>query len=124
VLLIANPGLAVLEQLTAAAYSVVHPAVYDPSPFIIHYAMKLKIPVISAAIPETRALGADGIIYVPITVISLSQAMQRIYKDEAWRIEMIVKATAVMQQQPTGEEHGGRFLIQKLLSSSIKGPMQ
>jgi glycosyltransferase involved in cell wall biosynthesis len=101
VILVKDPPDITLQQLVAAAYCVVYPALYDPFPQIIRYAMVSRVPVISSDIPEIRSIGGDGLIYAAVSVSELSPFMQRVFKDEAWRAEVISKASAglIYQEQ-------------------------
>ena len=94
VVLVQEPPDHDLQQLIAASYCVVYPARFDPFPQVIRHAMSLKVPVITSDIPEIRSLGGDGLIYAAITVQELSPFMQRVFKDENWRSEVISKAYA------------------------------
>ena len=106
VILVKDPADYTLEQLIAAAYCVVYPAQHDPFPQIIRYAMSSRVPVITSDIPEIRSLGGDGFIYAANTVQELSPFMQRVFKDESWRAEMILKAFSAIVM----EEEQGMFL--------------
>ena len=94
VILVKHPADQVLQQLIAASYCVVYPARFDAFPQTIRYAISLKVPVITSDIPEIRSLGGDGLIYAATTVQELSPFMQRVFKDESWRAEVVKKAYA------------------------------
>jgi glycosyltransferase involved in cell wall biosynthesis len=93
VMLMFNPSEQVLSELTAAAYAFVYPALYDPFPLTVLQAISMQVPVISSDFPELRELAGDSVIYTEMKEQPLSAIMQKVYKDEAWRTEMIMKAT-------------------------------
>ena len=112
VILVKDPADHELQQLIAASYCVVYPARFDPFPQTVRYAMSLKVPVITSDIPEIRSLGGDGLIYAATTVQELSPFMQRVFKDESWRAEVITKAYAGVVKEEQQIDH----LIRELLT--------
>jgi glycosyltransferase involved in cell wall biosynthesis len=81
-----------LQQLTASAYALVYPSLFEGFGLPILEAMQSAVPVICSQTSSMPEVGGDAALYVdPQNPDDIAKQMLKLYKDEALREEMIKK---------------------------------
>lgn len=95
-----------LAKITAAAYSVVHPVLYEDSGLILLQAMRCQVPVITGNIGALPEVCGEAALYANVENFEeIAQKMMLVFKDEDTARKMI--KTGI---EKTAHFHSGRSL--------------
>ncbi len=118
---IITPGYiseSVLAQLTASAYAMIYPSLFEGFGVPVLEAMKSEIPVLTSANSSMQEIGEEAALYFdPLSVNDMAEKLMLIYKDEDLRNSLIQK----------GKQRAGEFSWQRtadLLWQCIKKTVQ
>ncbi|MES2774342.1 MAG: glycosyltransferase family 1 protein [Bacteroidota bacterium] len=88
-----------LAKLTASAYAVVYPSLFEGFGLPILEAMQCGVPVITSNTSSMPEVGRDAALYAdPTNPEDIATQMKLIYKDENLRAELIVKGEEQVQK--------------------------
>jgi glycosyltransferase involved in cell wall biosynthesis len=118
---IVTPGYiseGVLAQLTASAYAMIYPSLFEGFGVPVLEAMKSDIPVLTSANSSMQEIAEEAALYFdPLSVNDMAEKLMLIYKDEDLRNSLIQK----------GKQRAGEFSWQRtadLLWQCIKKTVQ
>ncbi len=104
---IITPGYiseSVLAQLTASAYAMIYPSLFEGFGVPVLEAMKSEIPVLTSANSSMQEIGEEAALYFnPLSVNDMAEKLMLIYKDEDLRNSLIQK----------GKQKAGEFSWQR-----------
>ncbi len=104
---IITPGYiseSVLAQLTASAYAMIYPSLFEGFGVPVLEAMKSEIPVLTSANSSMQEIGEEAALYFdPLSVNDMAEKLMLIYKDEDLRNSLIQK----------GKQRAGEFSWQR-----------
>lgn len=81
-----------LAALTAAAYTLVYPSLYEGYGLPVAEAMQSGVAVITSANSAMQEIAGDAALYAdPHDIDAIAEQMKRIYKDETLRNELIIR---------------------------------
>jgi glycosyltransferase involved in cell wall biosynthesis len=93
-----------LAQLTASAYAMVYPSLFEGFGVPVLEAMKSEIPVLTSANSSMQEIGGEAALYFdPLSVKDMADQLMLIYKDEDLRNSLIQK----------GKQRAGEFNWQR-----------
>jgi len=79
-----------LARVTAAAYGVVYPSLYEEVATPVAEALQAGVPVVAATGTAATEIAGDAALYAdPETPASIADQLMRLYKDERLRTQMI-----------------------------------
>lgn len=79
-----------LARVTAAAYAVVHPSLYEEVATPVAEALQAGVPVVAATGTAATEIAGEAALYAdPETPASIADQLMRLYKDERLRTQMI-----------------------------------
>jgi len=94
----------VLAQLTASAYAMIYPSLFEGFGVPVLEAMKSEIPVLTSANSSMQEIGEEAALYFdPLSVNDMAEKLMLIYKDEDLRNSLIQK----------GKQRAGEFSWQR-----------
>jgi glycosyltransferase involved in cell wall biosynthesis len=106
-----------LARLTAAAYALVYPSMFEGFGVPVLEGMKCDVPVLTSQDSPMEEIGEDAAIYFnPAEPRSIAEALMTIYKDEALRGELIREGRTVAQKYSWEKTAG--LLWESLLEAS------
>jgi len=104
---IITPGYiseSLLAQLTASAYAMIYPSLFEGFGVPVLEAMKSEIPVLTSANSSMQEIGEEAALYFdPLSVNDMAEKLMLIYKDEDLRNSLIQK----------GKQKAGEFSWQR-----------
>ena len=85
-----------LSKLTAAAYSMVYPSLWEGFGVPVLEAMRSEVPVITSSSSAMQEIAGDAALYAdPQHFHELAEQMMKLYKDERLRNELIAKGKII-----------------------------
>ncbi len=83
-----------LAGITASAYAMVYPSLFEGFGVPVAEAMQSSVPVITSAGSAMEEMAGDAALYAdPLDHSALAEQMMRLYKDERLRGELVAKGT-------------------------------
>jgi glycosyltransferase involved in cell wall biosynthesis len=88
-----------LVKITASAYAVVYPSLFEGFGVPVLEAMQCEVPVITSPASAMEEIAGDAALYAdPENYNDMAEKMMRLYKDESLRIELIQKGKNIARQ--------------------------
>jgi glycosyltransferase involved in cell wall biosynthesis len=114
VVMLENLSVPDLAKITASAYAMVHPVLYEEMALFPLQAMHCQVPVVTSGLGSLPAVFGEAALYAnPDNYEDIARQMMLVFKDED-RVKELVKAGNELMQQYQADKNAG-LLMQCIL---------